>query len=496
MQLKDLIKDFEINKIKIINYWMKNKDVIELIEHYDLDKDIFVKRYAFGVLDHYIDIIKFDKKEYDCPTIIDFLKYLKKYDVRANHLFLICTAFKNAIIEYIFKIVDNPSFLLIEEMNRYFELNFSSVLDSYSKSIKDVEVALTKSIAVVDKYVIMSKTDINGIITSVSSAFCKISGYSSEELIGQSHNILRHPDMPKEIFEDLWENISSSFVWEGEIKNRKKNGDSYWVQTTIHPNFDNMAKIISYDAISQDISSQKRLEQQHNLLVEQSKAAAMGEMISMIAHQWRQPLQSVSILIQKLPITKMIEGKITDELLDDVVNQITLQLDYMSKTIDDFRNYFRPNRKKQKVLIDHVFRKSIDFLAQLFKMDSIEIIIDNKIKDVVELHLNEIIQVLINLMKNSRDALVEKKEDNRKIYLRAYLLDNKIFIEIEDNAGGIYEHIIKKIFDPYFSTKLKKNGTGLGLYMSKNIIEQYSNGRLLVSNSNIGAKFTIELPQN
>ncbi len=99
----------------------------------------------------------------------------------------------------------------------------------------------------------------------------------------------------------------------------------------------------------------------------------MGEMISMIAHQWRQPLQAVSILIQKLPLTKMIDGQISDEMLDDVVFQVTSQLEYMSKTIDDFRDYFKPNKKKEEVFIKDVVEKSLDFLAYLFKINSIEV---------------------------------------------------------------------------------------------------------------------------
>jgi PAS domain S-box-containing protein len=495
MELKKIINNYESNKIKIINSWVSDKEVLKLIQYYNFEQELFIKRYAFGVLDNYIDVVKNNHENYNCPVMLDFIKYLKKFDVSTSHLFLICSAFKNSLVKYAYEL-NHGTYEIITEINKYFELNFSGVLSSYSKTIKEIEQALNKSMGVVDKYVIMSRTDIQGIITNVSSAFCKISGYTSHELVGQSHNIIRHPDMPKELFENLWETITSGFVWEGEIKNRKKNGDFYWVQTTIHPNFDNMGKIISYDAIRQDISSQKRLEKQHNLLVEQSKSAAMGEMISMIAHQWRQPLQTVGILVQKLPLTKMIEGELTDEVLDEVVNQIILQLDYMSKTIDDFRDYFKPNRKKQKVLIEDIIKKSTDFLSQLFKIDSIEVIVENSVNSYVELHLNEIIQVLINLMKNSRDALVEHNIKNKKIYIKAYDNDDKIFIEVEDNAGGIHEHIIKKIFDPYFSTKTNKNGTGLGLYMSKNIVEQHSNGRLTVFNSDIGARFIIELPRN
>ena len=168
--------------------------------------------------------------------------------------------------------------------------------------------------------------------------------------------------MKDELFATIKEIIESGEMWQGEIKNQKKNGEFYWLKTTIHPNFDNNGNITSYDAINEDITSQKELKNQQNLLVEQSKSAAMGEMISMIAHQWRQPLQAVSILIQKLPLLKEIQGEISDEMLNDVVSQVSMQLDYMSKTIDDFRDYFKPNKKKEEVYIENVINKSMDFI--------------------------------------------------------------------------------------------------------------------------------------
>ena len=283
-------------------------------------------------------------------------------------------------------------------------------------------------------------------------------------------------------------------MWQGEIQNSKRNGDVYWVKTTIHPNFDNIGNIISYDAVGEDITSQIELKNQQNLLVEQSKSAAMGEMISMIAHQWRQPLQAVSILIQKLPLIKMVDGQISDELLEDVVSQVGSQLDYMSKTIDDFRDYFKPNKKKERVYIKDVIEKSMDFLAYSFKLNSIKINYQNSSNSSLEIYLNEIVQVFINLAKNSSDAMIEKNIQNRVITINTYEKNDSLFIEFEDNAGGIKDTVIGKIFDPYFSTKNNKNGTGLGLYMSKTIIEEHSGGKINVYNTDFGTKFVIKLP--
>ena len=231
-----------------------------------------------------------------------------------------------------------------------------------------------------------------------------------------------------------------------------EDGDFYWVKTTIHPNFDNVGNIISYDAIREDITSQIELKTQQNLLVEQSKSAAMGEMISMIAHQWRQPLQAVSILTQKLPLIKMVDGEISDEMLENVVSQVSSQLDYMSKTIDDFRDYFKPNKKKERVFIKDIIEKSMDFLSYLFKLNSIQIVYHNGSNSSLEIYLNEIVQVFINLAKNSSDAMIEKNIENRVINIKTYENESYLFVEFEDNAGGIKSDVISKIFDPYFSS--------------------------------------------
>lgn len=493
MKIEQFIENIEKNKIAIIRIWINKTNLKNIIKNSSIDEDLFIKRYSFGVIEHYINIIKKDEEIEKSHSLIDFLRYLKKQNLKASEIFLLFSAFKESLIE--FKITLNEDDTKLEKViTIYYDRFFSGILDVYSKSISQIENALNKSIDIVDKYVIMSRTDTNGIITSVSTAFCKISEYESFELIGKSHNIVRHPDMSKEFFENMWNIIKSGNMWQGEIKNRKKNGGFYWVKTTIHPNFDNTGKITSYDAIRENITSKKELINQQNLLVEKSKSAAMGEMISMIAHQWRQPLQAVSILIQKLPILKMVKGEISDEMLDEVVSQVSLQLEYMSKTIDDFRDYFKPNKKKEEVYIKNVINKSMDFLAYLFKINSIEIEYKNESNSKVEIFLNEIVQVFINLAKNSSDAMIEKHTQNRVISIYSYEKDDKLYVEFEDKAGGINPEYINKIFDPYFSTKNKKNGTGLGLYMSKTIIEQHCLGKISVSNTQFGAKFVIELP--
>lgn len=491
----EFVEQIEKNKITIIRTWISSSNVSNLIKSYALDEKLFIKRYSFALIEYYILVVKDIEKSKNNYAIIDFIKYLKKHNIKINEFFLLFASFKDALIDFSLNLQTKSTFLQ-DRIDYYFKIIFSELIEIYSKSIREVESALNKSIDIVDRYVIMSRCDLEGKITTVSTAFCKISGYEAFEIVGKTFALTNHIDTPKDILVDIINTIKSGNPWHGEIKSIKKNKETFWLKTTIVPNFDNIGNVVSYDAINEDITSHKELEYKQSILIEQSKSAAMGEMISIIAHQWRQPLQAISILNQKLPMLKMLETEITDEVLESVTSEISLQLDYMSKTIDDFRDYFKPNKKKIEVYIKDVIQKSIDFLTYLLKINSVKIEFKNDSNSSIEIFLNEMVQVIINLIKNSCDAMIEKNIENRKISIYSYEKNGKLFVDIEDNAGGISKKTLEKIFDPYFSTKNNKNGTGLGLYMSKIIIEQHSLGRIYVENSEFGAKFTIELPLN
>lgn len=490
----EFLDEINRNKIKIIRTWINIKEVTNLVKDYKLDENLFIKRYSFALIEYYIMVAKNDEN-INNYAIIDFIKYLKKHNIKIAEFYLLFTSFKDALIEF-YDSLELEKNRINNEIEYYFKKIFTELLDVYSKSLAEVESALNKSIDIVDRYVLISRCDIDGKITSVSNAFCKTFKYETFELIGNSIKLINHPNMDSRIYEEMKNSIKSGNMWQGELKAITKDKTTIWLKTTIHPNFDNSGKIIGYDAINIDISTSKELENKQQILVEQSKSAAMGEMISMIAHQWRQPLQAISILNQKLSMIKMLNGEISDNDLEEVSLSINEQLDYMSKTIDDFRDYFKPNKRKEEVNIENVVNKAIEFLAYMLKLNSIKLEYKNSSKSKIALHLNEIIQVFINLIKNSSDAMIEKDIEKKEIYISSYEKDDFIYIEFEDNAKGIKEENLNKIFDPYFSTKSSKNGTGLGLYMSKAIVEQHSNGKIKVENSKIGAKFTVILPTN
>ena len=239
------------------------------------------------------------------------------------------------------------------------------------------------------------------------------------------------------------------------------------------------------------------------VLFQNSRHAQMGEMISMIAHQWRQPLASMGSTIIGLQLNQR-SGKYDlsnkNELEDflkmqnERFDRLTHQINLMSNTIDDFSDFFKPTKKKVLVNLSSPVKKVLSMVSTGLESKGISILVDFIADDTIEIYQNEIIQVLLNIIQNSEDNFVKKNVSNPTINILTYY-DNDGYptISIKDNGLGISDAIISKIFDPYFSTKEEKNGMGIGLYMSKMIVEEHNDGKLRVSNIADGVCFTITL---
>ncbi|QOY51378.1 hybrid sensor histidine kinase/response regulator [Candidatus Sulfurimonas baltica] len=249
------------------------------------------------------------------------------------------------------------------------------------------------------------------------------------------------------------------------------------------------------ESIKEETEKSRKQEKQ---LIEQSRLARMGEMISMIAHQWRQPLSAISTTA--LDIEMKIELGIYDletkEGKEDFINYLFLKLGDISdfvqnltSTINDFRNFYKTNKLSVSIELSVVIEKALNIIKALLENANVEIIQEHNSKEKIELYDSEMMQVIINILQNAQDNFKEKQIKNPQIKITT----NKNIITIEDNGGGVPEDVIERIFDPYFSTKDERNGTGLGLYMSKTIVENHHNGKLQVANIDGGACFTIEL---
>jgi signal transduction histidine kinase len=240
-------------------------------------------------------------------------------------------------------------------------------------------------------------------------------------------------------------------------------------------------------SIKQEISKNKK---QQLLMLHQNRLAQMGEMINMIAHQWRQPLNHLSLVNQTL-YYQYKKHELNDEKVEDFKEKSNKTIRQMSSTIDDFRNFFRPEKEKTDFCVNDVVRHVLDITVPMLKHNSIEVAFRYDQECYSYGFPNELGQGILNIVNNAQDALNEKGTDEKKIEIILHHQENRLVLSICDNAGGIEEGVIDKIFDPYFSTKSNKNGTGLGLYISKIIIEEHMKGRLLVSNKHNGACFKI-----
>jgi len=235
-----------------------------------------------------------------------------------------------------------------------------------------------------------------------------------------------------------------------------------------------------------------QLNAKDRLLSKQSRFASLGEMISMIAHQWRQPLTGISMNINNLLLDYEL-GDSDEKRSKETLELINTQIAYLSSTIDDFKNFFRPDIKSDTVNVKELIKDSCRIIESSIKSNGINIHVN--IQEDVELMTkkNDIMQIVLNLIKNSMDAYKENNIINKDIFIAAIEKPKTVSITIKDNAGGIPQDILEKIFDPYFSTKDKKNGTGLGLYMSKMIIEDHLAGKLNVEVQGKSTTFTIIL---
>ena len=242
--------------------------------------------------------------------------------------------------------------------------------------------------------------------------------------------------------------------------------------------------------VKEEVEKNRRQDQQ---LIQQSRLAQMGEMISMIAHQWRQPLNAISMTSSNLQL-KLILGDVDKEVFKKQITKINGFSQHLSKTIDDFRNFFKNNKVKTTTNLENIVFSTLSIVEVSLENKNIEVITKLDCQYEFQVYENEVKQLILNLIKNAEDILLDNKVKNPKIKIwnTCGTNSNNPTLYIKDNGGGIPKEIIGKIFDPYFSTKSKKDGTGLGLYMSKIIIEEHCHGKLSVYNEDDGAVFKME----
>ena len=256
--------------------------------------------------------------------------------------------------------------------------------------------------------------------------------------------------------------------------------------------FDYLGEDIYKFGLQQEIDKQiaKRLENEY-MLMQHSKLATMGEMIGHIAHQWRQPLAELAGVFMNMDSAYEFD-KLDKTYFKEKIKNGNELVKYMSHTIEDFRSFFVPNHEKENFELSSYIQSAINIIDATLTYHHIKLnIISPKEPVFVTGYPSEFSQVILNLLDNAKDILIEREIKNPHITIETKVENNIVQVSVEENAGGIDEEIIEKIFDIYFSTKVKKGGSGLGLYMSKLIMESKDMGKIGVDNSSNGARFTV-----
>jgi PAS domain S-box-containing protein len=356
----------------------------------------------------------------------------------------------------------------------------------------------------------------------VNEALCSITGYGAQDLISRSFVDITHPD---DIESDVAQarQLAAGEIDHYDMDKRylRADGSVVWVHLNGRLIRDEAGRPLYYLPMMEDITERKAAEkallekqsqleelnrnlerriaqgvldsrEKDRILMQQGRQAAMGEMIGNIAHQWRQPLNTLGLIVQELQMTYGHEG-FTKESLEAGVHKAMVLIAHMSKTIEDFRNYFKPDKESIPFNVNQAVAKAVFLVEPSLKSLDIRIEVIEEQEVEITGFANEYSQALLNILLNCRDAFETSRIDrSRGITISVFRENDRSVVTVADNAGGVPEDIMDKIFEPYFTTKGPDKGTGIGLYMAKTIIEKNMHGRLTVRNLADGAEFRIE----
>ena len=434
-----------------------------------------------------------------------YLKYfvpISKYSTKKNMAYIIFTkevplyqqiSYKYNLLIFFFILSLLFVFIILNQHNRR------------KKEFFKLETKLKSIIKSIDKYVIFVETNLDGIITYCSQAFCQISGYKKSEIIGRPISIVRSPDISKKFFEQMWKIISKGKTWEGETKNLDKNGNSYWDKGIISPIYDYNKKLIGHRAIKVNITDEKQLQKLNSLLkkelffklneiktmdqlkVDESKIKLMSQILDTFSNEWKKPISNISSNLLEFE-DRVNTARYTKTNLKEFILKQKDEIRYLSINLNEFRKLFVETENNDKYNVSEVIKSVFDSFCN----ENINFTFkgDNTIKIFGVYY--DLKKVISGIIINSIDAFKSKNIENRNINVQLKEKEDTVIIQISDNAGGIPKKILPKIFDYNFSTKYDIKVDGVPLYLAKLIIEK-SDGKIWVENIDDGCCFFIEL---
>ena len=367
----------------------------------------------------------------------------------------------------------------LEEDNKYLK-------EKVSSSVK----SLKKSIELMQQYVYSSSTDMEGWITYVSDAFCELTGYKREELIGRSHTILRDSMTPNDIYDGMWMYLKSGRIWQGELKNIRKDGTAFWTSIAIIPDINEDGEQVGYIAMRQDISNEKVIEQKQNHIARQTRYVAMGEITQMMISQWSKPLASMAISANQVRIGLSLDN-IGENQIEEYMKEIHSKALTLSKTMDNFREFFESASQDKKVSLDVLINDTLKFLSNSFQTENIEVEVDNKLTRNIKFTKNELVHVLIRVIKNITHLFDVQSIEDRKIRILMLEVANDVIIEITDNSGGFSDKALATMFS---EKTVQDDGQTCSLYQSKILIKEQLGGKLEAINHGESTIMRLILP--
>ena len=411
------------------------------------------------------------------------------------------------LLNYAYKVKDDKS--IKYENTKVLEFDkFAYELKGIISELRDVKEQYSRAIDGVQDG--LWDIDLKNKKIFYSPRFLTMLGYESNEI--QTFKSFWQKSIHKDDYEKtmiaLKEHLSGKTeVFESEYRFKCKNGSFSWIKIRGKLFYDSKNNQSRFTGFHTDINDlivlQNENQQKERMLYQQSKLASMGEMIGNIAHQWRQPLTVISVIASTISMQLQLNTLDKDSTVKDI-NKLLSTVDYLSSIIDKFRYFFNPNNEIEKFSISEAIKENLVIFESSYKSSNINLILN--LDDIyISGYKFELMQVVINIINNSKDALSEKsimdKEENY-IFMKTSVENKVLTLSIYDNAGGIDQEVTEKIYEPYFTTKHQSQGTGLGLYMSNEIIKKHFNGKLsnktieydYENNHYIGEEFKIEIP--
>ncbi|WP_345992271.1 ATP-binding protein [Sulfurimonas sp. HSL-1716] len=496
LNLKSNISTLENGKSSIISKWMQHSAPQSILMYHNINRETFVKDYAGPVFDYFMGVIKGLVQIGDCPVIADFLRYLKDRNISSKELFTICSHFKLSMVEYSYETQINTK-ELFSEISYVFDKNFSKVLEIYSETIYEKDIEIGKNVELLEQYIyalnesaLVSKTDQNGFITHVNSKFVTLCGYEENELIGRSHNIMRHEDMSKAFFKKLWETIQSNQIFTGTIKNKSKDGSYFYIDTTIMPIEDPFSGKKEYMAIGYEVT---KLIDARQKAIEADKAK--DYFLSNMSHEIRTPLNAILGFVSLLKDENMSTKH--KNYLDIIHNSGENLLNIINDILDFSKLRSGEFTIEPKIFnLEEVLSRTMELFVASANQKQITIIsfIDPTIPSEILADQLRLGQIVSNFLSNA----IKFTPINGIVEVDATYEDGTIKISVEDSGVGIAKRDIKKIFEAFTQAQnsviKRSGGTGLGLSICKQLAEIMGGHIEVESTIGHGSRFTLHLP--